>query len=143
MQLFGEITDLQIPSTILLRPQESWYTHYQVRYGYTNYGQVIGAGIGPGGSCQTVGLQWGTGLNKFGGTFERVVHNNDFYYDAFARLQQWQKHWVDLSLNLNKSWTSKRIIYDARISFIQSLNYQWYYRNVYNVSAMFGAIYLF
>jgi hypothetical protein len=143
MQLFGEITDLQIPSTILLRPQESWYTHYQVRYGYTNYGQVIGSGIGPGGSSQTIGLQWGSGFNKFGGAFERVVHNNDFYYDAFARLQQWQKHWVDLSLNLNKSWTSKRIIYEARISFVQSLNYQWYYRNVFNVNAKFGVIYLF
>ena len=143
MKLFGEITNLQIPSTILLRPQESWYAHYQVRHGYTNYGQVIGAGIGPGGSSQTIGLQWGKGFNKIGGTFERIVHNNDFYYNAFAPSEQWQKHWVDLSLNFNKSWISKRIVYDARLSFVNSLNYQWYYSNVIHLSARFGVCYLF
>lgn len=143
VQLFGEITNLQIPSTILLRAQQSWYVHHQVRHGYTNYGQVIGAGIGPGASSQTVGLQWGKSFNKIGGTFERVVHNNDFYYVAFTPFEQWQKHWVDLSLNLNKSWTGKRIIYDARLSFVHSLNYQWYYNNVFHINAQIGASYLF
>jgi len=143
MRLFGEITNLQLPSTIMLRAQESWYVHYQVRNGYTHYGQVMGAGIGPGGNSQTIGLEWGTGFDKFGGSFERVVHNNDFYYDAFTRFQQWQKHWVDVSLNLNKSWTRNRLIYDARLSFIQSLNYEWYYSNVFNVSAGLGVTYLF
>ena len=143
IRLFGEITNVQIPSTILLRPQESWYAHYQVRYGYTNYGQVIGAGIGPGGSSQTIGLQWGKAFNKIGGTIERVVHNNDFYYYAFAPSEQWQKHWVDLSLNFNKSWFSKRILYEARISLVNSLNYQWYYTNVVNLNARFAVAYLF
>jgi hypothetical protein len=90
-----------------------------------------------------MGIQCGEGFNKTGGTIERVVHNNDFYYNAFTNLQQWQKHWVDLSLNLNKSWTHKAIIYDARISFVQSLNYQWYYSNAFNVSARLGITYLF
>lgn len=143
MRLFGEITNLQIPSTSLLRPQESWYGHYQVRHGYTNYGQIIGAGIGPGGSSQTIGLQWGKAFNKIGGSFERVVHNNDFYYNAFAPSEQWQKHWVDVSLNLNKSWVRKRLVYDGRLSFINSLNYQWYYKNVFQVSAKLGVTYLF
>jgi hypothetical protein len=143
MRLFGEITNLQIPSTSLLRPQESWYTHYQVKHGYTNYGQIMGAGIGPGGSSQTIGLQWGKTFNKIGGTLERVVHNNDFYYNAFAPLEQWQKHWVDISLNLNKSWARKRIVYDAGLSFINAMNYQWYYKNVFNISARLGVSYLF
>lgn len=143
MRLFGEIANLQMPSTILLRAQESWYTHYQVRDGYTNYGQVIGAGIGPGSSCQTFGLDWGHSYNKIGGTIERVVHNNDFYYSAFAPTEQWQKHWVDLSLNLNKSWIKKRIVYDAGISFINSLNYEWYFKNVFNASVRFQIAYLF
>lgn len=142
MKLFGEITNLQIPSTILLRPQESWYAHYQVRHGYTNYGQVIGTGIGPGGSSQTIGLQWGKAFNKIGGTIERVVHNNDFYYNAFSSLEQWQKHWVDLSLNLNKCWSTKRILYDASLSFINSMNYEWYYNNVFHVSARLRLSYI-
>ncbi|HWI91649.1 MAG TPA: capsule assembly Wzi family protein [Flavisolibacter sp.] len=143
VRLFGEITNLQIPSTSLLRPQESWYTHYQVRHGYTNYGQVMGAGIGPGSSSQTIGLQWGKAFNKFGGMLERVVHNNDFYYNAFAPIEQWQKHWVDISLNLNKSWARHRIVYDAKLSFINAMNYQWYYKNVFSISARLGVSYLF
>ncbi len=143
VELFGEMTNLQMPSTIRLRAQETWYTHYQVRHGYTNKGQVIGAGIGPGGASQTLGLQWGSGLNRSGATIERVVHNNDFYYQAFEPLEQWQRHWVDLSLNLNKSWRSKRIIYDLRLSNIVSLNYQWYKKDVFQISAKAGVAYLF
>lgn len=143
VQLFSEITNLQMPSTMLLRAQETWYTHYQVRQGYTNYGQVIGAGIGPGASSQTIGLQWGEGINRFGGTIERVVRNNDFYYDAFTPTQNWQKHWVDLSLNLNKSWAYKNIVYDVRLSLINSLNYQWYYKSVVQLNVRMGVSYLF
>jgi len=104
---------------------------------------VIGTGIGPGGSSQTIGLQWGSGFNTFGGTIERVVHNNDFYYNAFAASEQWQKHWVDVSLNLKKSWIRKRLIYSAELAIIHSLNYEWYYDDVNNVSARVGISYLF
>jgi len=31
---------------------------------------------------------------------------------------------ADLSVNLNKSWTHKKIVYDTRLSFAQSLIYQ-------------------
>jgi len=143
LELFSEITNLQMSSTTRLRAQESWYTHYQVRHGYTNEGQVVGAGIGPGGASQTVGLNWGSGLERMGGRFERVVHNNDFYYNAFAPRQEWQKHWVDLSLNLNKSWVHKNIVFDARLSYIYSLNYQWYSHDVSNISARLLIAYLF
>jgi hypothetical protein len=142
LRLFGEVTNLQGASTGLLRAQPSWYAHHQVRHGYTNYGQVIGAGIGPGASSQTIGLEWQSGLNKTGGFFERIVHNNDFYYSAFTPSHSWQKHWVDLSLNLTKSWNKGRFFYDARLSLVHSLNYEWYYSNVFNCNASIGITYL-
>jgi hypothetical protein len=142
LRLFGEVTNLQGASTALLRAQPSWYMHHQVRHGYTNHGQVIGAGIGPGGSSQTLGLEWGSGIKRTGGFFERIVHNNDFYYSAFAPSQNWQKHWIDLSLNFTKNWSRGRILYDARLSLIHSLNYEWYYSNVFNCSASLGISYL-
>lgn len=143
LELFGEITNLQMPATIRLRAQESWYTHYQVRHGYTHKGQVIGAGIGPGGSSQIIGLQWGSGLSKYGGTIERVVHNNDFYYDAFTPLQQWKMHWVDLSLNFNKSWLKNRLLYDLRLSTIYSLNHKWYRDDIFHLNMRVAVAYLF
>ena len=143
MQLYGEMTNLQMPSTMFLRAQESWYTHYQLKHGYTNRGQVIGAGIGPGSSSQTVGLKWINGFDRIGGSFERVVRNNDFYNYAFASFLGWERHWVDYSLNFNRSWRKKNMVFDAQISCVQSLNYQWYYPSILHVNARFGMCYLF
>lgn len=127
-----EFTQLQKPSTMLVRPMESWYTHYQVRHGYTNRGQVMGAGIGPGASSQTLSLNWIKGIRKLGFRIERVVHDNDFYYEAFGNTTNFQSHWVDLVLNANKSWYCKRFIFSGDISYIRSFNYQWDYRAALN-----------
>lgn len=142
LQLFGEMTTLQLPSTTLIRAGQSWYVHYQIREGYTNRGEVIGAGIGPGSSSQIIGLKWISDFDRTGLSFERVVRNNDFYYNAFSPLAAWRLNWVDLSLNANKSWRTKRVIYDARASWIHSLNYQWYYPNQSNLSLRLGMCYL-
>jgi hypothetical protein len=142
VRLFGEVADLQGPETGLLRAQPSWYVHHQVRHGYTNYGQVMGAGIGPGASSQTIGLEWENGFNRTGGFFERIVHNNDFYYAAFIPSENWQKHWVDLSFNLSKCWNKGRILYDAKLSLIRSLNYEWYYSKVFDCNINIGITYL-
>lgn len=144
VELFMELTQLQMPSTVRLRETPGWYTHHQVKHGYTNLGQVIGAGIGSGGSSQTIGLNWlNNASKKFGVVLERVVHNNDFYYDAFEPAQDYGRHWVDLSININKSWAKDRFIYAASLSLIKSFNYEWR-RNVdlKNVHANFSISYL-
>jgi len=128
VELMFELTQLENSSTAWLRPQEGWYTHYQVRHGYTHRGQVMGAGIGPGSNSQTLGISWIKGVKKLGFTLERVVRNNDFYYEAFASMQNPRFHWVDLSLNAYKDWYCKRFIYSANLSFVRSLNYQWRYQ---------------
>lgn len=150
LELFFELTHLQMPSTIMVRALPTWYAHHQVRQGYTNKGQVIGAGIGPGGSSQTIGLSWLKDMNKFGVILERIVHNNDFFYDAFAEPQAFERHWVDLAFNLNKSWIKKRIIYSANLSLVRSYNYQWQYNTALdedvdatNLHATFSVSYLF
>jgi hypothetical protein len=142
LELMMEVTQLQMPRTIALRAQEGWYTHYQVRHGYTNRGQVMGAGIGPGGSSQTMGLNWINGLNDFGFSLERVAWNNDFYYEAYTPLANFNRHWVDLSLNLNKGWAHEKWIYDARLSFIRTMNYQWSPTHVSRISANISLLYM-
>lgn len=129
VELMFELTQLENSPTAWLRPQEGWYTHYQVRHGYTNRGQVLGAGIGPGSNSQTLGISWIKGIKKIGFTLERVVKDNDFYYKAFAPLQNPRFHWVDLSLNAYKDWYCKRFIFSANLSFVRSLNYQWRYQH--------------
>ncbi len=128
-EIMVEATHLQSSSTTSLRESNSWYTHHQVRHGYTNYGQLIGAGIGPGSNSQTIGVNWYRTFREFGVSFERVVRNNDFYYQLFAGKHNYESHWVDLSVNSHYSLTRKNIVYRANVSLIRSLNYQWRYDN--------------
>lgn len=153
LELMIEITNLQAPLTGLLREIPTWYAHHQVRHGYTNRGQVIGAGIGSGGSSQTIGLSWVKGIKKFGVTLERVVRNNEFYYQAFTPARNFGSHWVDLAINAHKNWYHKRFIYTANLSLVRSLNYQWRHefnsdgisinRDVNNLHANLSVSYLF
>ena len=87
---FGiEVTRLQLPDPRLIFTQgapfglpqsNSWYLGDQVAQGYTNYGQVMGAWIGPGSNSQTLQLGVVNGSKKIMLTGERVLHNEDFYY---------------------------------------------------------------
>ncbi|HLO80308.1 MAG TPA: capsule assembly Wzi family protein, partial [Chitinophagaceae bacterium] len=154
VELMMEFSNLQAPSTSQLRDLQPWYVHYQTRHGYTNRGQVLGAGIGPGGNSQTIGISWIRDIRRFGVFLERVTRNNDFYYQAFGPMRNYDSHWVDLSLNATKSWQYKQLLLKADLSFIRSLNYQWRYeenpatllngkKNVNNMHAGFSVSYIF
>lgn len=144
VEVMAEQTNLQIPSTVMLREQGSWYAHHQVRDGYTNRGQIIGAGIGPGANSQTIGLSLIEGLNKTGLLLERIVHNNDFYYNAFAPSRNFLRHWVDLSVGVNKTWRQKSFVYEAALTWVKSLNYEWQQRADYdNIQARLSVLYRF
>lgn len=148
---FVEATQLQRSNTILFREQESWYTHYQVRHGYTQLGQVIGAGIGPGGSnSQTAGLAWYKGLNKTEVSLERVVRNNDFFYVAFGGSRNFMRHWVDYAFNYARIWTYQRFLFGVETNLVRSLNYQWRQKrtiegdkDVFNLRVAFSTTYRF
>lgn len=144
LELSFELTNLQMPSTQLVREQQSWYTHNKARDGYTQRGQIIGAGIGPGGNSQSLGLKWIKGLRQAGVLLERVVHNNDFYYSAFASTGEYWRHWVDFSIQLNKSWRQDHFLYDARLVWVNSINYQWERDNdAKNIHAALSISYVF
>lgn len=150
-----EATSLQLSSTNIVRETPGWYSHYQVKHGYTNRGQVLGAGIGPGSNSQTLMLNWLKGLNKTGIVFERVLRNNDFYYPAIGQPgRNYKGHWVDIAIGLQKTWYCKRILYVAGLNYIRTLNYHWYYstepvlqpetsRDVNNIQASISMRYLF
>jgi len=153
LELMAEFANFQLPSTMLVREQNSWYVHHQVLHGYTHLGQVIGAGIGPGANSQTFAINWIKGIKRTGVMLERVVHNNDFYYAAFAPRRNYKNHWVDLSINGSKNFFYKRFVFDANIALVKSLNYHWVNvnpdsgdevkKNVTNVFANISLLYQF
>jgi len=121
IQFNFELTQLEMTKTSEDRDSPTWYVHYQVLAGYTNQGQVIGAGIGPGSNMQSINISWVKNLNKFGMGFERIVNNNDFHYEV---IKDPGSHWVDLGLSLFGEWTFKKITLNARVEAISAMNYE-------------------
>jgi hypothetical protein len=59
----------------------SWYAHGG-DLGYGNAGQLLGAGIGPGGDAQTLAVDWISGTGRIGGYLERIGRNEGYYWNS-------------------------------------------------------------
>lgn len=156
IQLGLEFTQLQKNTTRETRASETWYTHYQVRDGYTHRGQVLGAGIGPGSNMQSLDISWIKGLKKIGLMLERVVNNNDLLYsyaDLSGQKNQYiNRHWVDFVFGAKGAWNFNKIIVNGQLTYIRSLNYQyqweqgpdywlWHKQDANNFHAKIGLMY--
>lgn len=122
IQLGLEFTQMEGAKTGAIRAQPSWYSHHQVRGGYTNLGQVLGSGIGPGSNLQSFDISWVKGLKRVGILLERLVHNNDLFYSGVNGITE---HWVDLSIAGKFDWTYKNFILNTQLNYIKSYNYQY------------------
>ena len=120
-----ERTRMQQTSSRLLRNAGSWYEHGTVRHGYTNNGEVMGAGIGPGSNSQYFELAMIDKLDKYGVAFEVIDQDNDFFIAAFEQAQDFRRYWKDF--NIHFSFQKKIKNYWGRINVVysRSLNYQW------------------
>lgn len=81
----AEATNLNMSQTWQSgRGDVTFYTHSQIRQGYTHRGQLLGAPIGPGSDAQYVAADYF--WDEFGaGLFvERIRYDNDTYYRHFA-----------------------------------------------------------
>lgn len=125
LQIGIEFTQLESPKTGENRAAPTWYEHHQVFAGYTNKGQVLGAGIGPGSNMQSLEISWVENFKKIGFSLERVVNNNDFLYNAGLPVRDVRRHWVDYAFGGNFSWDFNKIILNSQLTYIRSLNYQW------------------
>jgi hypothetical protein len=75
-----EATNEEQSTTYRFRPVGSLYTSRSVVQGYTNNGQIIGSGIGPGSSAQWFAIDYYKGGWTGGATLGRTRFNNDAYY---------------------------------------------------------------
>lgn len=86
-----EITHLERSRTLHTRDYPTWYQHHIIQHGFTNRGQVIGSGIGPGSNSQLIRVQlydaWGLG----GISLNRVEHQNDRLERHFAVISDLQE----------------------------------------------------
>jgi len=118
-----ELTHLERSATAQVRATPTYYTHHIVTQGYTQKGQVIGAGIGPGGNSQHLGVDlydaWGRGSIYF----ERAVVDNDAYYAwAAANDRGSCCHQVDLRLGVDALFFVDELELGIGTEFTRELN---------------------
>lgn len=155
IQVHMELTQLESNRATINRGWTvGWYTHSDIREGYTNLGQILGAGIGPGSNLQTLNISWVKSLKLIGIQFERFVHNNNYQYDVVKDIRS---NWVDMSAALVGEWNYKNLLFNARFQYIKELNYEWLYKpklstpeqfwnqtkDTYNFQARVGVTYRF
>jgi hypothetical protein len=113
----------------------SWYTSNQIRQGYTNQGQMLGASIGPGSNSQTFGLSWHKGKNKIGLFIERVANNNDFYTYQYFGSTYYNRYFIDINKGFEIQYqVNSQFLLAASAIQTNSLNYRWVREDLPNVS---------
>mgnify|MGYP003666920274 CR=1 FL=1 len=112
-----------------IRALNTWYIHDHVVDGYTNNGQVLGAGNGPGSNVIFVEFAWVNEMNRIGFQMERIVYNNDYYYYRYEASKDWRNKYVDLVPSLIGDWKFGNVLLNARLQYVSTLNYKWYLEN--------------
>lgn len=112
-----------------IRDFKTWYIHDHVRHGYTQNGQVLGVGNGPGSNVIFVEFAWVNKMNRIGFQMERIEYNNDFYYYRFEATKDFRNKYVDLVPSLIADWKLGDFLLSARMQYVRTLNYKWFLEN--------------
>lgn len=117
-----EHTNLSRNSAFLWRPTPSYYTHGVNRNGYSNDGQIIGAGIGPGGNSDHLNIKIEYTKFKIGLLFQRIEHNRDFFV---VNITNANLHDIEYSINgfFQKEFKPLTLYLESTVSH----NYNKYY----------------
>ncbi len=120
-----EWTQMEQTASRLLRNAGSWYEHSWTYDGYTNVGEVLGAGIGPGSNSHYFALSRIRAKEKLSLVLEIIDQDNDFYHQAFASARDPRRYWKDFNLHVNFSKKYKNLWVSSNLMYSRSLNYQW------------------
>ena len=116
-----EVTQLEQNRTNTQRESIYFYAHTDIRHGYTNRGQWLGAGIGSGSNMQSFSVTWIKSLKSIGFQLERYVHNNDHHY---IEIKDIRANWVDIGIAVLGEWDYKNLLFTAKSEIVRSMNYQ-------------------
>jgi hypothetical protein len=101
--LGGELTVLGAPRTTNVRGGRFFYYNSgtSFRQGYTQRGQILGAGIGPGSSQLALELGRVTPKGRTGMTIQRTVYENDLYYRLFSASRDFWRYQAEPALTVD------------------------------------------
>jgi hypothetical protein len=120
-----EWTQMEQTASRLIRNAGSWYEHSWTYDGYTNEGEVLGAGIGPGSNSHYFALNRIKDNEKIGLALEIIDQDNDFYHEAFLSASDSRRYWKDFNLHINFAKKINNFWISSNLMYSRSLNYQW------------------
>ena len=132
----------QTPSYIH-RNAGNFYEHFQIREGYTNQNQILGAGSGFGNNMQTIQLSMNKGWNKIGIIFHHIQQNPMALVSGVNDLGLRKIKWDDYAFGIQSRFKYKNILFNANVEWVNSKNYLWTMgQNQNNLYANFNTIFL-
>lgn len=115
---FAEVTKLQGGLNVRGgRGSIPFYTHSRMIQGYTQRGQMLGAGIGPGADAQSLGVDFYGRTHRTGFLLERTRYNDNAYYDNWAALYEYHGHDVEVTAELHHAHRFGPVLFDAGLSY--------------------------
>lgn len=119
LSIIYEHTNISINSAFLWRPPPTFYVHTVNRQGYTHNGQMLGAGIGPGGNSDHFGIVLSEKDRKLGLLIQRVEANRDYF---ILNIRQIDLHDVEYSLGLFFQKETSKTILSLETTFSHNFN---------------------
>jgi hypothetical protein len=138
LMLDGEYTKIQSTMDYIASPSSaanSFYMHGN-GVGWTNQGQVLGAGVGPGSNMLTIGGTYGKGFNTFGLHFEHIAYNEDMLYSTIDYLHlggsnpffvDASKHYIDWGFLMDYHTSYKKLSIGIAFQVLRTYNFYWNY----------------
>ncbi len=125
----SEVTQQQESINIIVRypgtgGSLNWGGHGVIRHGFTNYGQMIGPGIGPSSNSQTIEVSWIKNMDKIGIKFERLNRHQDYYTANFNDPSE-PGRWIDFNMGILGTYKLNSLCLTGEFNAIRSKNYLW------------------
>jgi len=136
----GELTHLERSTTRELREVPSYYVHNVVAQGYTQRGQIIGAGVGPGGNAQHFGAELYAEWGRLGLFLQRDVRDNDSFYTWVAANNgtRWD-HDISLHAGTDAVFFAGDWDWNVGLMLTRELNRYYYWRDLWNLNMTLSA----
>lgn len=143
LDLGMEVIKLAQTPSYLHRNAGNFYEHSQIREGYTNQNQIMGAGSGYGNNMQTIQLSMNQGWNKIGIIFHHIQQNPMAIVSGVNDVGLRKIKWDDYAYGLQSRFKYKNILFNANVEWVNSKNYLWIMgQNQNNLYANFNTIFL-
>jgi len=127
----AELTQLAPTNSEIARPSGNWYVHFQVLEGYTNFGQIIGGGVGPGDNTATLRVSRTTSKLKQSILFERFQHDPVFQ----------SMKWTDWILGLRHQQHAGHFTFIGSVDVLRRNNFNFTDQEIFTVQPSMRILY--